>query len=59
MDFGLVGDYDVMYDLDDFAVDLHESLAELAEAAGRSLSSPPPDAPAEQLHASDAVARST
>jgi len=59
MDFGLVGDYDVMYDLDDFAVDLHESLAELAEAAGRSLTSPPPDAPAEQLHASDAVARST
>jgi WS/DGAT/MGAT family acyltransferase len=59
MDFGLVGDYDVMHDLDDFAVDLHDSLAELAEAAGRSLTSPPPDAPAEQLHASDAVARST
>jgi diacylglycerol O-acyltransferase / wax synthase len=59
MDFGVVGDYDVMYDLDDFAVDLHESLAQLAEAAGQSLSSPPPDAPAEQLHASDAVARST
>ncbi|HEX2160694.1 MAG TPA: wax ester/triacylglycerol synthase family O-acyltransferase [Thermoleophilaceae bacterium] len=58
MDFGLVGDYDVMYDLDDLARDLHESLAELAEAAGRTLSSPPPDAPAEQLHASDAVARS-
>jgi diacylglycerol O-acyltransferase / wax synthase len=59
MDFGLVGDYDVMHDLDDLAVDLHESLAELAAAAGRELTSPPPDAPAEQLHASDAVARST
>ena len=59
MDFGLVGDYDVMYDLDDLAVDLHDSLAELAEAAGRKLTSPPPDAPAEDLHASDAVARST
>ncbi len=59
MDFGLVGDYDVMYDLDDLALDLHESLAELAEAAGRELSSPPPDAPAAELRASDAVARST
>jgi diacylglycerol O-acyltransferase len=59
MDFGLVGDFDVMYDLDDLALDLHESLAELAEAAGRKLTSPPPDAPAEALLASDAVARST
>jgi len=59
MDFGLVGDFDVMYDLDDLAVDLHDSLAELAEAAGRKLTSPPPDAPAEDLLASDAVARST
>jgi diacylglycerol O-acyltransferase / wax synthase len=58
MDFGLVGDYDVMPDLDDFAVDLHESLAELAAAAGRELSSPPPDASTEALDASDAVARS-
>src|SRR3989337_641771 len=31
MDFGLVGDYDVMYDLDKLAEDLQESLAELAE----------------------------
>ena len=35
MDFGLVGDYDVMYDLDDLALDLQESLAELAQAAGQ------------------------
>src|SRR5215216_1654568 len=34
---GLVGDYDVMYDLDDFAVDLQESLAELAAEAGVAL----------------------
>ena len=34
INFGLVGDYDVMHDLDDLAEDLHESLAELAEAAG-------------------------
>ena len=37
MDFGLVGDYDVMYDLDKLAEDLEESLAELAEAAGRKI----------------------
>jgi diacylglycerol O-acyltransferase / wax synthase len=59
MDFGLVGDFDVLYDLDDLAHDLYESLAELAEAAGRKLSSPPPDAPTSALRASDAVARST
>jgi WS/DGAT/MGAT family acyltransferase len=58
MNFGLVGDYDVMYDLDDMAMDLHESLAELAEAAGRTLSSPPPDAPASEILAADAIARS-
>jgi diacylglycerol O-acyltransferase len=34
INFGLVGDYDLMWDLDDFAVDLEESLAELADAAG-------------------------
>jgi diacylglycerol O-acyltransferase len=44
MNFGLVGDYDVMYDLDDFAEDLHAALAELAEAAGRTLGSASPDA---------------
>ncbi len=34
MNFGLVGDYDVMYDLDDLAGDLYASLEELADAAG-------------------------
>jgi WS/DGAT/MGAT family acyltransferase len=34
INFGLVGDYDLMWDLDDFADDLEESLAELADAAG-------------------------
>jgi diacylglycerol O-acyltransferase len=34
INFGLVGDYDVMYDLDDFADDVQESLAELAAEAG-------------------------
>jgi diacylglycerol O-acyltransferase len=34
INFGLVGDYDVMWDLDDFANDVRESLAELAEEAG-------------------------
>jgi WS/DGAT/MGAT family acyltransferase len=33
MNFGLVGDYDVMYDIDDLAEDLEASLSELAEAA--------------------------
>jgi diacylglycerol O-acyltransferase / wax synthase len=34
INFGLVGDYDVMYDLDDFANDVQDSLAELAAEAG-------------------------
>jgi diacylglycerol O-acyltransferase len=34
MNFGLVGDYDAMHDLDDLASDFHASLAELADAAG-------------------------
>jgi len=34
INFGLVGDYDVMWDLDDFSDDVHESLAELAAEAG-------------------------
>ena len=38
INFGLVGDYDLMWDLDDFADDLEESLAELADAAGVELS---------------------
>jgi diacylglycerol O-acyltransferase / wax synthase len=33
INFGLVGDYDVMWDLDDFANDVQESLAELAAEA--------------------------
>ena len=38
MNFGLVGDFDVMHDIDDLAHDLYESLAELADAAGVELS---------------------
>jgi WS/DGAT/MGAT family acyltransferase len=39
MNFGLVGCYDAMHDLDDLAGDFQESLAELAETAGVSLTS--------------------
>jgi diacylglycerol O-acyltransferase / wax synthase len=39
--FGLVGDYDAMYDLDDLAADFEASLAELGEAAGVKLSERP------------------
>jgi diacylglycerol O-acyltransferase len=59
MNFGLVGDFDVLYDLDELATDLHDSLAELAAAVGRELSSPPPGASTDDLVASDEVARST
>jgi diacylglycerol O-acyltransferase len=41
MNFGLNGDYDVMWDIEDFAEDLGLSLAELAEAAGVKLSEQP------------------
>jgi len=34
INFGLVGDYDLMWDLDDFADDVRDSLAELAAEAG-------------------------
>ncbi len=34
INFGVVGDYDLLWDLDDFADDLRESLAELATVAG-------------------------
>jgi diacylglycerol O-acyltransferase / wax synthase len=34
INFGLVGDYDLMWDLDEFADDVRESLAELAAEAG-------------------------
>jgi hypothetical protein len=33
INFGLVGDYDLMWDLDDFADDVREALAELAAEA--------------------------
>jgi hypothetical protein len=33
INFGLVGDYDLMWDLDDFTGDVRDSLAELASAA--------------------------
>jgi WS/DGAT/MGAT family acyltransferase len=39
MNFGLVGDYDAMHDLDDLAEALQESLAELAGAAGVAITS--------------------
>jgi diacylglycerol O-acyltransferase len=38
INFGLVGDYDLVWDLDEFAADLEESMAELAAAAGVELS---------------------
>jgi diacylglycerol O-acyltransferase / wax synthase len=38
INFGLVGDYDLMWDLDEFASDVRDSLAELADAAGVDLS---------------------
>jgi hypothetical protein len=44
MNFGLLGDWDAMPDLDDFADDLQGSLEELASAAGVKLSGPPPTA---------------
>ncbi|HEX8645319.1 MAG TPA: wax ester/triacylglycerol synthase family O-acyltransferase [Thermoleophilaceae bacterium] len=40
INFGLVGDYDVMADLEQLASDFQESLAELAGAAGVRLSEP-------------------
>ncbi len=42
LNFGLVGDYDVMFDLEDFAEDVMLSLGELAEAANIRLSSTVP-----------------
>jgi WS/DGAT/MGAT family acyltransferase len=42
MNFGLIGDYDLLYDIDDLARDLYDSLAELAEAAGVELATAPP-----------------
>jgi diacylglycerol O-acyltransferase len=34
INFGLVGDYDLLWDLDDFAIDVQDALAELAAEAG-------------------------
>ena len=34
IDFGLVGDYDGMADLDSFGLDLEGAIAEIVEAAG-------------------------
>jgi diacylglycerol O-acyltransferase len=41
INFGLLGDWDVMYDIDDLAADMRGALAELAELAGVELSPPP------------------
>jgi diacylglycerol O-acyltransferase len=49
MNFGLVGDYDVLYDIDELAGELYDSLAELAEAAGTSITSPHPHAPTAEI----------
>lgn len=48
MNFGLLGDWDAMADLDDFAGDLQASLGELADAAGVELGAPPPARRAEE-----------
>ena len=40
INFGLVGDYDLLWDLDDLGEDVRESLAELADGAGVELSKP-------------------
>jgi diacylglycerol O-acyltransferase / wax synthase len=41
LNFGLVGDYDILWDLDDLAGDIAESLAELAAEAGVALGKEP------------------
>jgi diacylglycerol O-acyltransferase / wax synthase len=45
INFGLVGDYDLLWDLDELAEDVAESLRELAEAAGVELAEPSPPVP--------------
>jgi diacylglycerol O-acyltransferase / wax synthase len=40
MNFGLVGDYDLMWDIEDLAEDVRGSLSELADAAGVELHEP-------------------
>jgi hypothetical protein len=41
MNYGLVGDYDALADLDDLPADFDAALAELADAAGVTISGPP------------------
>jgi diacylglycerol O-acyltransferase len=40
INFGLVGDYDVMHDLDELTEDFHDALEDLARAAGVTLAGP-------------------
>jgi hypothetical protein len=42
LDFGIVGDYELLWDIDELAEDIHAALAELAEAAAIELSEPGP-----------------
>src|SRR5215210_2811927 len=44
INFGLVGDFDLLWDLDELAEDVHDALAELAVAAGVELTTPRPEA---------------
>ena len=44
INFGLVGDYELLWDLDELADDIRDSLAELADAAGVQLSERRPHA---------------
>jgi diacylglycerol O-acyltransferase / wax synthase len=51
MNVGLVGDYDLMWDIDDLAQDVRDSLAELAEAAAVDLTEPEPIPPRPSVEA--------
>jgi hypothetical protein len=42
LDFGIVGDYDLLWDIDELAEDVRAALGELAEVAGIKLSDPAP-----------------
>lgn len=54
MNFGLVGDFDALYDIEELALDLHDSLAELAEVAGVALSA---ETPTSERRAAAAIER--
>jgi diacylglycerol O-acyltransferase len=54
LDFGLVGDYELLWDIDELADDVRASLGELAEAAGVELTEPEP-APAGRAAAKTTV----